>query len=633
MVQEKRLSRLHLLGMVGDGDDILQDIVSRHDILLGKLIGEVGLGNILYGIEDPTQKVQVLAATGTSDLTLSTSAQSIIGDGDDSKVRIILPLPGDWLIEATFDFNVTATDPDSLIGELYVNDSGSPESRVAVFWPATDLDRATVPQRWKITTTAINTPIELKAKKNAAGGTALAETNTRLTAIGGGGAADIRLSNHGLLEGLSDIADHAYASLINGNRAFTGVVGGIFPTEHAHLVTKEYVDSAIHFIEDYFFNDTQSSYYNGGEYYKMLDTPTGEAESTFQSGSLGEGENQGLVNFATDAGLPGVTVLEAGVYTGHIHARVTLSNKRPTKIHFKVYFRTNGSETLVATSEETGFLTNSSTEYNLHATVVADTTIATTDRLIIKWLANVDSTPASDVIVELFAEGTNASRFEVPVTTDVLNHVFLRQDGTKPLLANWPVGSKKLTGLAAGSSAGDSVRYEQLVAAASTAVAGKIELATVAEIDAATPARAVMTDALGDSNYGERVVGVLVSDPGGDAITTGNGKVIFRVPSSMNGFDLIDASCHLSTPGTSTGVTIQFRRSRRSTATSRSEVDMLTVKLTTDATEYDSIDAATGITINASNDDVVTGDAIIIDLDGVPTGGKGLFVELIFRLP
>jgi len=210
---------------------------------------------------------------------------------------------------------------------------------------------------------------------------------------------------------------------------FSQVASGVMPTTGAHLATKEYVDSAIHFIENYFFNDTASSY--AGDYYKMLDTPTGEAESTFQSGLLGEGDDQALFNFATDAGAPGVTVLEAGVYTGHIHARVTLANKRPTKIHFEIYSRNNGVETLVVTSEETAFLTDSSAEYNLHAVLAADVTIATTDRLIIKWLANVDSAPASDVVVELFAEGTNASRFEVPVTTDVLNQIFLRQDGSR----------------------------------------------------------------------------------------------------------------------------------------------------------------------------------------------------------
>ena len=229
----------------------------------------------------------------------------------------------------------------------------------------------------------------------------------------------------------------------DGTIPLTGVQVGVTPTDSAHLVTKEYVDSAIHFIEDYFFNDTPSSY--GGTYYKMLDTPTGEGESTFQSGSLGQGDNQEIFNFATDAGIPGLTLLEAGVYAGHIHARVTAANKRPVKLHFGIYERTNGTENLRATSEETDFLTTSNIEYVLHATMPADVTINTTDRLIIKWFANVDSTPASNATVELFAEGNNASRLSVPITTDVLSQVFLRQDGTKPLTGDWDAGAFQIT--------------------------------------------------------------------------------------------------------------------------------------------------------------------------------------------
>ncbi len=161
----------------------------------------------------------ILIATATVDLTLTTTAQSITGDGDSSKVRLLLPTPGDWLIEATFDFNITATDPDALLGELYVNDSGTPEPRIAVFWPATDLDRNITPQHWKVTTTAADTPVELKALKNNAGGTALAETNTRLIATGvkrstGGGGG---VTAHGDLTG-RDQEDHsAYGPLSQAN--------------------------------------------------------------------------------------------------------------------------------------------------------------------------------------------------------------------------------------------------------------------------------------------------------------------------------------------------------------------------------------------------------------------------------
>ena len=632
MVQEKGMNRLRLLGLVGDGDNVLQSVVDRQGILLGKLINEVGLGNILYGIESPDTDVATHVASSSA-------------------------------------HHVKYSDANAL------------------------------------------------------------------AAIAGAGLY----------------------TLIDGSVAFTGVVAGIFPTEHAHLATKEYVDSAIHFIEDYFFNNTASSY--SGIYFKMLDTPTGEAESTFQSGSLGEGDDQALFNFATDAGAPGVTTLEAGVYTGHIHARVTLSNKRPVKIHFKVYFRDNGSETLVATSEETGFLTNSATEYNIHAVLVADVTIATTDRLIIKWFANVDSTPSSNVIVELFAEGTNASRFQVPVTTDVLNQVFLRQDGTKELTGNLSVASGvtidgvdisardhakylnseaiaavegEATLLLAGnvgiaksfSLSGDispaqitadthnydpaglsdasrirvftdasrnltgivpkspddgrilivcNIGSNDLVLVAQSAsstdvnrfgMSGSITLvdgdavtlqydttsnrwrviglspgsaptyASIAETNTGTEAaKSVTPDGLAGSNYGERTIDILVSDPNGDAITTGDSKAKVQIPSTVNGWNLIEVESSLSTVSSSGIPTVQIRRSRRASATSRTNADMLSTKLTIDASEFDSEDAVAAAVINGSNDDVNTGDHIYIDIDVAGTGAKGLSVRMTFRLP
>ncbi len=669
MAREK-LSRLQLLGQADSPLGILVSAVERHDILLGKLAHEVGLGNILYGIESPDTDVDTHAASASA-------------------------------------HHVKYSDANAL------------------------------------------------------------------AAIAGAGLY----------------------TLIDGSVAFTGTIVGILPTLAAHLATKEYVDSAIHFIENYFFNNTASSY--SGIYYKMLDTPTGEAESTLQSGSLGEGDNQALYNFATDAGAPGVTVLEGGVYTGHIHARVTLSNKRPTKIHFKVYFRDNGSETLVTTSEESAFLTNSATEYNLHATLAGDVTIATTDRLIIKWFANVDSTPSSDVIVELFAEGTNASRFEVPVTTDVLNQVFLRQDGTKAGSVSQaqdfgPTGIKAdviaestgaagvtpenvtikdgsielhhgidtissdeitaptggyiiaaaetgttddLDGIGGGANgriivvradAGDVITIEHnnagggagrkiftvdnnsfdlvggnddsitlmydealdsgngawfetargdiLIAIATTFVTdsgnavpnlnaiailggegintsgsaatvtiagedanvtnkGIVELATVAEIDAATPSRAITTDALGDSNYSERILGFLISDPGGDALTTGDTKALARIPSSMNGYELVEANACVTTVSSSGPVTIQVAKSSRTNATTRTaSVNMLSTPITIDVSEFDSLDAAAEVIQTDGKEDVVTGDQIRIDIDAAGTGVKGLFVELIFRL-
>ncbi len=131
---------------------------------------------------------EILVATATSSLTLTTTAQSITGDGDSGKVRLLLPTPGDWLIEVACDFDVTAADPNACVGDLFVNDSGTAEAGSAIYWPGSTANltgRATVAQRWKVTTTADDTPVELKARKTAAAGTAIARgTHTRLTATG-----------------------------------------------------------------------------------------------------------------------------------------------------------------------------------------------------------------------------------------------------------------------------------------------------------------------------------------------------------------------------------------------------------------------------------------------------------------
>ena len=91
----------------------------------------------------PSGSAQVLFARATADLTLTTSAQSITGDGDSSKVRLALPTIGDWLVIGTCDFQVSATDPDRCLGELYVDDSGSAETGQVVFGEG-QVNRATV---------------------------------------------------------------------------------------------------------------------------------------------------------------------------------------------------------------------------------------------------------------------------------------------------------------------------------------------------------------------------------------------------------------------------------------------------------------------------------------------------------
>lgn len=121
-------------------------------------------------------------------------------------------------------------------------------------------------------------------------------------------------------------------------------------------------------------------------------------------------------------------------------------------------------------------------------------------------------------------------------------------------------------------------------------------------------------------------VSILVTDPNGVAITTGDGKAYWRVPASLGGMDLVAVGAHVTTVSSSGLPTVQI-------ANVTQAADMLTTKLTIDANEKDSSTAATPAVIDTGNDDVATGDELRIDIDVAGTGAKGLIVDLAFRLP
>src|SRR3990172_8613326 len=175
---------------------------------------------------------EVLQAESTVDLTLSTSFQSFTGTGDSSKVRLLLGV-GTWDVNAHCDFSVTGSGVGACLGALFVDDSGTEESEEAIYSPAST-GRITAGQSWKVTVTADNTPIELKAKKTVAGGTATALTAhttlvaTRATAgRGGSSASGAGVTDHGGLTGLGD-DDHTQYRLESADHSHqsTGLEGG-----------------------------------------------------------------------------------------------------------------------------------------------------------------------------------------------------------------------------------------------------------------------------------------------------------------------------------------------------------------------------------------------------------------------
>jgi len=114
---------------------------------------------------------------------------------------------------------------------------------------------------------------------------------------------------------------------------------------------------------------------------------------------------------------------------------------------------------------------------------------------------------------------------------------------------------------------------------------------------------------------------VLVSDPNGAAISTGDGKAYLTVPAAWNGKTVQSIHAGLTTASSSGTPTIQVARIRGG-----SPVDVLSTKVTIDANELTSYTAATPPVVDTANDDLSTGDLLRVDVDVAGTGAKGLMV-------
>ena len=137
-------------------------------------------------------------------------------------------------------------------------------------------------------------------------------------------------------------------------------------------------------------------------------------------------------------------------------------------------------------------------------------------------------------------------------------------------------------------------------------------------------AKFVSADAIAGANIGKRIMTVKVFADD-TAVTTGNGKVIMVIPLELNGMNLTQAEAMVSTVSSSGLPTIQIRNVTDS-------VDMLSTRITIDATEYTSYDATARSAVDGTHDDVATGDRIAIDVDVAGTGAKGLEIILTFNL-
>jgi len=95
------------------------------------------------------------------------------------------------------------------------------------------------------------------------------------------------------------------------------------------------------------------------------------------------------------------------------------------------------------------------------------------------------------------------------------------------------------------------------------------------------------------------------------------------VPEDLDATALTAVAAAVTTVSSSGLPTVQIRNVTQAH-------DMLTTRITIDASEFTSYTAATPPVINAANATVAKGDRIAIDVDVAGTGAKGLMVALEF---
>lgn len=107
----------------------------------------------------------------------------------------------------------------------------------------------------------------------------------------------------------------------------------------------------------------------------------------------------------------------------------------------------------------------------------------------------------------------------------------------------------------------------------------------------------------------------------------GDGQVYIHIPSTCNGKNLTTVRGMVVGAGTTGQLTVQVRNVTDG-------ADMLSTAMTIDSAQLTNATASVPLVINASTDDVVTGDVLRIDIDTVhSTPAEGLVVTLEFAEP
>lgn len=362
-------------------------------------------------------------------------------------------------------------------------------------------------------------------------------------------------------------------------------------------------------------------------YLEVTNSATGNAPSLSANGS----DTNVSLNLTTKGT---GTVQAGGVDVATVSGTQTLTNKTINATNNTVSnltpamaANTTGADTAFATG--TAGTSGNLAQWNVDGDLV-DSSLATgdvmtgssTDTLTNKTfdangtgnsLSNVEVADLAAAAVVTEGEGINSSDNDtsLPTSAAVKNYV------------DTFAGSSNITTVGTLSSG----NADAVVSAANTTTAGKVEIATSAEVNTGTDAgRAVSPDGLAGSNFGIRYFQLTAFDYTTDT-ATGDGAAYLHVPAGLNGMDLVEVHAEVITAGTTGTTDIQI-------ANVTQAADMLSTKITIDSGETGSDTAATAAVIDTANDDVATNDLLRVDVDAVSTtAAKGLIVTLGFQLP
>ena len=188
------------------------------------------------------------------------------------------------------------------------------------------------------------------------------------------------------------------------------------PVEENDIVNKGYVDSvAGRGSLDLFLTENSSDI---GTYFDLeVDIVTAAKENIVQA--ITGSSTTLIASFASilnNTTINDITLLESGIYNMHLHALGQTANN--LFIYFEFYHRTvGGTETLLGTSHDSGELTTSEADYDLHAIISNEKAFISGDRIVVKVYGRNDG--AANKNITIYMEGDTASRVEFPALLNV----------------------------------------------------------------------------------------------------------------------------------------------------------------------------------------------------------------------